>query len=607
MNFKDLPIQRKVTLVIMLTCISALLIAGCMFLIIKVNSFRAELVEEMSSVAALIGASSQAALEFDDRKAAEETLAVLKEDRRVVRAALYDINGEIFATFADPQAGKRSSGTTPGDLSSQYILVNRAISLNDRKIGEISLTVDAMLGLYASLYEFATVSGLALLMSAVAAYIISRRLQRVVSDPIVRLAETAKKVSAEKDYSLRAEKTSNDEIGLLIDRFNEMLEQIRKQNASLRDSDNQIRLITDSLPILISYVSEEQVYRFVNKAYEQWFNIPRSRVIGRTVHEVLGEESYRKLQPHIENALTGRTVSYEAPLSHASLGERYALSVLVPDIEAESGRVRGYFAMIKDITERKKAEDTLRIMNDELEKRVTKRTEELRQSQEKLRHSERLASIGTLAAGMAHEIRNPINSISLASHHALRYQKDIAPMTHRTLEAIASEAGRCGTIIKNILLFAKSEKTAKSPQNINELVNKAIILAKSYSTDKKVEFITDYDPDPGTVNVNPTEIEQVIVNILNNAIEAARDNVLIEIRTRKIGDRFRLSISDNGPGIPEGILGQIFDPFFSTKRRQGNTGLGLSLCHGIISEHGASVSVNSIVGTGSTFTIDFTV
>ena len=178
-------------------------------------------------------------------------------------------------------------------------------------------------------------------------------------------------------------------------------------------------------------------------------------------------------------------------------------------------------------------------------------------------------------------------------------------MQEKTLASIANEANRCGTIVKNILLFARSEKTLKTPQNINNIIHKAVILAKTYAQSTDLQIQLDLDSEPGNVAINSTEIEQVVVNILNNAVEAAGAKVQIKIKTSSLKDRFILTIEDNGPGIPPDMLGRIFDPFFSTKRKHGNTGLGLSLCHGIISEHQGIMNVRSEVGKGTIFTIEF--
>lgn len=600
MTFRDTPIQRKIILVIMFTAVSALLLAGAMFFALKVRSFQSDLLETAGSLAAVIGANSQAALEFEDNAAGESTLAALREDSRIVSAVLYDREGHEFATYKRPELSEITI-----EQSRDYPSVSRDIILEGRPIGRISLQVNLYEGLYKRLYEFAVVALLVLCMAGLGAYFISRRLQRLISAPIINLTKTARKISREKDYTLRVPKVSNDEVGVLIDRFNEMLEQIRKQDDSLRDSENQIRLITDSLPVYIAYVDFDLKYKFINRAYEAWLGKSRDEVIDKPISQVINKESYEVKAPYIRKVLTGEVARYEASLNYDGRASKYVSGTMVPDIDPASGKIKGYFSLIHDISERKRAEDELMYLNERLEQRVMERTEALEQSQERLRQSERLASIGTLAAGMAHEIRNPVNSISLAAQHALRYEKEISTSLHKVLDMIAAEAKRCGAIIKNILLFAKSEKTNKTLGDLNEVVEKAVNLVKSYSLSAKAEISLNLADGLNPVLLNSTEIEQVIVNIVHNAIEASPAGVSVKLETHETPTGVILSIQDNGPGIPEELLSRIFDPFFSTKRKQGNTGLGLSLCHGIVTEHGGSLTVRSATNGGTVFNIEF--
>ena len=282
------------------------------------------------------------------------------------------------------------------------------------------------------------------------------------------------------------------------------------------------------------------------------------------------------------------------------------VSSYVPDF-SDDGSVRGVFSLVTDITDRKRAENELKLLNEMLEQRVKERTDALEQSQEQLRHSERLASIGTLAAGIAHEINNPINSILLASQYALRYSAITDEKLKETFTNISDESKRCGKIIKSVLQFAKAEKTKKWPHDINEVVRRASDLAKNYIRSNQLEVdLRLADQLPQAV-LNPTEIEQVLVNLIENAAEAARGPVSVILATASLGSRIRISVRDTGPGILPEQLKHIFDPFFSTRREQGGTGLGLSIAHGIIADHGGSMTVQSTVGRGTEFVIELNI
>jgi two-component system, NtrC family, sensor kinase len=156
-----------------------------------------------------------------------------------------------------------------------------------------------------------------------------------------------------------------------------------------------------------------------------------------------------------------------------------------------------------------------------------------------------------------------------------------------------------------VLLFARAEKTEKSPHNLNDVIRHAVDVTRSYSESGKL--VVNFQPDETLppMRLNPTELEQVIVNLLVNAYEASGGSVTIDIRTQRVDGMIRCSVSDNGPGISHDMMKHIFDPFFSTKRQRGNTGLGLSLSHGIVTDHGGRMSVQSAVGVGTTFILEF--
>ncbi len=269
----------------------------------------------------------------------------------------------------------------------------------------------------------------------------------------------------------------------------------------------------------------------------------------------------------------------------------------------DDGQPERMTGVCMDISERKAAEAELTRHRDHLQELVDEQTDALRQSLEQLRRSERLASIGTFAAGIAHEINNPLNSILLAAQCALR-----GPADQDSAEAfriIAEAAQRGGRIVHGILTFARGIQTEKSPDSLNHAARRAADLVRGYLRPGAVAIETDLCSDLPSIEMNATEIEQVIINLVKNAAEAAERRTHVIIRTEACGDRVRLTVQDDGPGVPAEQLPFIFDPFYTTKQTTGGTGLGLSICHGIITEHGGTIGVESQVGAGTRFTIEF--
>jgi PAS domain S-box-containing protein len=257
--------------------------------------------------------------------------------------------------------------------------------------------------------------------------------------------------------------------------------------------------------------------------------------------------------------------------------------------------------LVEDITLRKQKEKELYDLNETLERRVAERTEALHISQQNLARAERLASLGTLAAGIAHEINNPLNSILGLCEYALR--KEDLEFYQSTVETTIKETRRCGKIIRGVLQFAKNERSTKTPHDLNSVVIHSIDLINTYvKTPLKVKL--EREPGEILVEMNPTEIEQVLINILMNAAEASPKAAEVTIAIQKTEKKVLLVVTDRGPGIKKEVMGKIFDPFFSTRSEKGGTGLGLSVAHGIIEAHAGKLEVQSEEGEGTCFRIE---
>jgi PAS domain S-box-containing protein len=336
-----------------------------------------------------------------------------------------------------------------------------------------------------------------------------------------------------------------------------------------------------------------------NPVMMELLDFTREEVIGKELWEIgllkdkpASHEAFRELR-------TTGGARYELPLQ-TKAGQRREVEV-VANLYHEDGE-QVIQCNIRDITERKHAVDELARHRLHLEELVAERTDSLKQSLERLRRSERLASIGTLAAGIAHEINNPLNSIVLMSECCLRGKGPVDPM--EMLQKIKSEAVRGGRIVKNVLKFAKDERTSKSPADLNDVVRHATSLVSFYAQSAAVDIQVELAPDLPPVMMNPVEIELVLINLIKNAAEAGSARTHVVVRTAWDSQKVTLTVADDGSGMPQDIQAHIFDPFFTTKRGSGGSGLGLSLCHGIVSEHGGEISVHSQVGSGSTFTVE---
>lgn len=300
-------------------------------------------------------------------------------------------------------------------------------------------------------------------------------------------------------------------------------------------------------------------------------------------------------------ALVSRPIGYVAELARiVTKSNDYSLRVVRHTNDETGDLIDSINAMLQQIQERDR--ELLENKRD-LEDRVEERTEALKTSQEQLRHSERVASIGTLAAGIAHEINNPLNSILMTAQYSLR-SKDLSEISKKNFETIAAEARRCGKIIKSVLKFARAERTEKHLGDLNEVVEIAVQLASTYKHSAGLSVRHQLDPSLPQVLFNATELQQVLINLIQNAVDACGENGIIDVRTKRRDKVVEVVVRDNGPGIAGDHLSRIFDPFFSTKLNSGGTGLGLSIVHGIIADHEGTIRVESSLGHGTSFIIN---
>jgi two-component system NtrC family sensor kinase len=241
-----------------------------------------------------------------------------------------------------------------------------------------------------------------------------------------------------------------------------------------------------------------------------------------------------------------------------------------------------------------------------LEKKVNERAEEMKKIHSQLFRSEKLASLGKLAAGVAHEINNPLTGI-LTNSSLLLEDLEMDDPRREDVDVMVKETMRCREIVKRLLDFAKQSKPQKRLANINALIENIILLVRNQTSFRNITIEKQLTDDIPDVLVDPDQIQQVFINIILNAAEAMTKGGTLKIRSTLTSDRQSIVVSfaDTGAGIPEPVRERIFDPFYTTKEH--GTGLGLSISYGIIEQHGGTIAVDSVVGKGSTFTIQLPV
>ena len=239
-----------------------------------------------------------------------------------------------------------------------------------------------------------------------------------------------------------------------------------------------------------------------------------------------------------------------------------------------------------------------------LEEKVEERSQQLRKIQAQLMQSEKLASLGRLASGVAHEINSPLTGILTFSHLLMRRLKD-NPELQKELELIVRETTRVSIIVRGLLDFARESRPQKRPCNVNELILHTLSLVERQSVFHNIRISKNLDPRVPIILLDANQIQQVFMNVLLNAADAMAGGGTLTISSSQVpGDSFvQVNFSDTGCGIPEENLNKIFDPFFTTKADKKGTGLGLAVSYGIIERHRGRIEVQSEIGRGTIFTI----
>jgi two-component system NtrC family sensor kinase len=285
-------------------------------------------------------------------------------------------------------------------------------------------------------------------------------------------------------------------------------------------------------------------------------------------------------------------------------------SQLEPKSDDEIGKLSEAFNVMT--VKLKEARDGYRELNETLEAKVIERTEEIAKVNYQLARSEKLASLGELVAGIAHEINNPLGGILMFAN-LFAEDKRLNEDQRADAMTIVHETKRCADIVKRLLDFSRTSIPDKRRSSLANIMENTLALVEHHAAVNDVEIIRHYGVNLPDIEVDPTQIEQVFINLLVNACHAMPlgGRLTISMRTDPRLDLLVTSIEDTGQGISEENLGRIFDPFFTTKNQELNgvagTGLGLSVSYGIIQNHGGQIKVQSVVDQGTVFTVELPV
>jgi len=349
-----------------------------------------------------------------------------------------------------------------------------------------------------------------------------------------------------------------------------------------KEAEEQYRLITDySADIIYRFTIANEQYTYVSPSVERLLGYTERELLALNPRDILTPESYKRQRDEmlkdVQRGMSHGTLQLEVIHKNGHIIPAEVHASLIFDEKGEPVEIVG---VVRDITERKKMEERI-IMQD------------------------RLASIGQLTSGLAHELNNPLTSVVSLSELLLK--ENLPDDMRQDLQAINDDARRIANTVKNLLVFARKQPLQKRPTDINHSIEQVLELRTYEQKLNDILVDTRLAPDLPNVMGNDSQLQQVFFNIVVNAeyfmLEAYKKGTLT-ITTEKAGDCVRALFADCGPGIPRENMRYLFTPFYTTKEVGKGTGLSLSICLGIINEHNGRIWAESEPGKGSTFIVE---
>ncbi|MGB9464408.1 MAG: response regulator [Candidatus Acidiferrum sp.] len=626
---RNSSIQRKLTFVIVCTSLVGLSLACLSFDFFERASFRAAMTSELSVLADTLGANTAASLAFNDRKSAQDMLAALRAERHIVAACLYDGRGKVFAEYRRDGSGPEFAMPSRREDGAQFekdsLTLYRTVSLGGEKAGAIAIISD-LGALRAKIRQYTEISVLVILFSVLATYFVSSRLLRLITEPILHLAQIAATVTAKEDYALRAVPRGEDEVGALIGSFNQMLKRIQERDAALKgakdDLELRVQARTQELQLEVNErmraeeaLSEERKtlralidnvpdFMYVKDAGSRFVvvNASLAHSMGmKSPEEVLQKTDFDFYPKELADAYyqdEQNVIRTKQPLFNreeecfeASGNRIWLLTTKVP-LYDKNDRVTGVAGVGRDITHLKKTQ------------------EEMQKAREAAEAASRAKS--EFLANMSHEIRTPLNGVMGMTDLALETQ--LTPEQREYLETVKMSGDSLLTVVNDILDFSKIEAGKIDLEdidfNLRDNLESTLKTLALRADEKGLELLCEVAPEvPEVVRGDSERLRQIVVNLVGNAIkftDSGEIAVKVQVETKEGTDCIcRFTVADTGIGIPENKREVIFDPFSqadsSTTRKYGGTGLGLTISTRLVRMMGGKIWVESEVDHGSQF------
>ena len=660
MSSHSTPIRRVLIKVILLTCGAVMLTTSAAFFAYDFITYRQLTMRNLATLGEAIAANSTAALAFENPDDAREVLAALKAERHVVAAGLYTPTGKLFASYPTAAASQAAPQLRDGyRFEAGFLIGVQPVVQGERRMGSLYLKSD-LGALYERFRSFALIAALVLAVSCAVAYLVSTRLQRQISQPILALTKTVAAVSESRDYSVRAPPSSGHELGLLTDAFNHLLNRVDEAQNKLHRQLGRL----DLLHRITRAIGERQdlpsIFQVVLRNLEDELPIDFGCVClydaaadpgavslatvgaGSLKFSAALELAERSRVPIDQNGLArcvGGQLVYEPDVSAVAFPfpQRFASaglnSLVLAPLLVES-RIFGVVVVARRSPEAFSSADCefLRHLSEhvalaahqtQLHGDLRHAYDELRQSQQAVMQQERLRALGQMASGIAHDINNAISPVALYTESLLEREPGLSDRTRNYLVTIQRAIDDVAETVARMREFYRPREPELNLTRVslNRLVEQVVDLTRARWSDVAqrkgimIRLQLELAADLAEIMGSEGEIRDALTNLIFNAVDAMPEGGTLTLRTNGVGAKSRadddpfpcvnVEVSDSGIGMDEETRRRCLEPFYTTKGERG-TGLGLAMVYGMIQRHSAELTIDSTVGKGTTVRLTFT-